>query len=191
MTLIKRMTRLFQADVHGILDQLEDPAAVLRQAVREMEAVVSENEGKLAMLEKRHQHLLSLQADTVSASAELESQVDLALHSGNEALCRALVRKKLEYENRGREIERAITRVTEAKTETLKQLADRRERLQAIIKKIEVVVPADDVMDPEATGDEDEFSFGRLERRFYAVTDEDVEVAMLKLKQVKNLERKD
>jgi len=191
MALIKRMTRLFQADVHGILDQLEDPAAVLRQAVREMEAVVIENEGKLAMLEKRHQHLLSLQADTVSASAELESQVDLALHSGNEALCRALVRKKLEYENRGREIERAITRVAEAKTETLKQLADRRERLQAIIKKIEVVVPADDVMDLEATGDEDEFSFGRLERRVYAVTDEDVEVAMLKLKQVKNLERKD
>ena len=44
MTLINRMSRLFKADVHGILDQLEDPAIALKQAIREMEIQVLDDE---------------------------------------------------------------------------------------------------------------------------------------------------
>jgi phage shock protein A len=37
MRLIARVSRLFRADLHAVLDRVEEPDLVLRQAVREME----------------------------------------------------------------------------------------------------------------------------------------------------------
>ena len=37
MALINRVTRLFKADIHAVLDQIEEPEQLLRQAVRDME----------------------------------------------------------------------------------------------------------------------------------------------------------
>lgn len=36
MALINRATRLFRADLHAVLDRIEEPDILLRQAVREM-----------------------------------------------------------------------------------------------------------------------------------------------------------
>ncbi|ETW92791.1 MAG: hypothetical protein ETSY1_42105 [Candidatus Entotheonella factor] len=38
MTLMMRITRLFKADMHGLLDLLEEPEAVLKQAIRDMQS---------------------------------------------------------------------------------------------------------------------------------------------------------
>ena len=40
MALINRMSRLFTADVHAVLDRIEEPEALLKQAIREMEEEV-------------------------------------------------------------------------------------------------------------------------------------------------------
>ena len=37
MALIRRVARLITADVHAVLDQIEEPEIVLKQAIREME----------------------------------------------------------------------------------------------------------------------------------------------------------
>ena len=37
MTLLTRISRLFRADFHALLDSLEEPDVLLRQALREME----------------------------------------------------------------------------------------------------------------------------------------------------------
>ena len=37
MALITRVSRLFQADLHAVLDRIEEPEVLLKQAVREME----------------------------------------------------------------------------------------------------------------------------------------------------------
>ena len=37
MALMTRVARLFRADVHAVLDRLEEPDVLLRQAIREME----------------------------------------------------------------------------------------------------------------------------------------------------------
>ena len=44
MALITRVSRLFQADFHAVLDRIEDPEALLRQAVREMEEELAHDE---------------------------------------------------------------------------------------------------------------------------------------------------
>ena len=37
MALISRVSRLFTADVHAVLDRIEEPEVLLKQAIREME----------------------------------------------------------------------------------------------------------------------------------------------------------
>jgi phage shock protein A len=36
MALINRVARLFRADFHAVLDQIEEPELMLRQAIRDM-----------------------------------------------------------------------------------------------------------------------------------------------------------
>ena len=44
MALITRVSRLFQADFHAVLDRIEEPEVLLRQAVREMEEELARDE---------------------------------------------------------------------------------------------------------------------------------------------------
>jgi phage shock protein A len=50
MTLITRITRLFKADLHGILDGLEEPQEVIKQAIRDMEEDIATQERRLEEL---------------------------------------------------------------------------------------------------------------------------------------------
>jgi phage shock protein A len=44
MALITRLSRLFQADMHAVLDKIEEPELLLRQAIREMEEFIATDE---------------------------------------------------------------------------------------------------------------------------------------------------
>ena len=52
MALIKRLSRLFAADLHAVLDQIEEPEALLKQAVREMEEELARRAARLKALER-------------------------------------------------------------------------------------------------------------------------------------------
>ena len=47
MALINRVARLFKADFHAVLDQIEEPELLLKQAVREMEDELAESEQRI------------------------------------------------------------------------------------------------------------------------------------------------
>ena len=40
MALINRVTQLFKADFHAVLDRIEEPEQLLRQSIRDMEDVL-------------------------------------------------------------------------------------------------------------------------------------------------------
>ena len=48
MTLLARLTRILQADLHDALDGMEEPASLLRQSLREMEQALATDERRLA-----------------------------------------------------------------------------------------------------------------------------------------------
>ena len=48
MTLITRLSRLFRADFHAVLDRIEEPETLLRQAIREMEEEIACQEQAMA-----------------------------------------------------------------------------------------------------------------------------------------------
>ena len=53
MALVTRLSRLFQADFHAVLDRIEEPDLQLRQAVREMQFALEQDQQRRQLL--RHE----------------------------------------------------------------------------------------------------------------------------------------
>ena len=84
MTLITRITRLFKADLHGILDGLEEPQEVIKQAIRDMEEDIATQERRLEELRAIMQRLAREAQETTATMQEIESQIDICFAAGNE-----------------------------------------------------------------------------------------------------------
>src|SRR5919109_723533 len=108
MTLIQRMTRLFKADLHGILDCLEEPEEVVKQTVRDMEEALANKEQTLTALHAALQRLAAEEAELVRAARDIENNIDVCFQAGNEALAKTFLRKRLETERQARQVARAV-----------------------------------------------------------------------------------
>lgn len=98
MALINRISRLFKADFHAVLDQIEEPEALLKQAVRDMEDDLL-NTGQSIKLCTHDQAALTLRKTELEAVvADFEAQLDLCFESGKDELAKKTIRKKLETE---------------------------------------------------------------------------------------------
>jgi phage shock protein A len=107
MTLIARITRLFKADLHGILDGLEEPEEVIKQAIRDMEEDIATQEDRLADLHAVLQRLDREAQETTAAMQEIEQHIDTCFAAENEPLARNLIRRRLEIARQARGITRA------------------------------------------------------------------------------------
>ena len=104
MALINRFSRLFTADMHAVLDRIEEPDALLKQAVREMEEELSRMQAQSRLLHEELARLNSQEQETQGRLAELEEELDVCFDSGEEVLARSLVKRKLETERHSKAI---------------------------------------------------------------------------------------
>ena len=107
MTLITRITRLFKADLHGILDGLEEPEEVIKQAIRDMEEDIATQERRLEELHAILQRLEREAQETTATMQEIESHIDICFAAQNEPLAKNLIRQRLEMARRAKGIARA------------------------------------------------------------------------------------
>ena len=64
MALINRFSRLFTADMHAVLDRIEEPDALLKQAVREMEEELTRMQTQSRSLHEELARLNSQEQET-------------------------------------------------------------------------------------------------------------------------------
>jgi phage shock protein A len=173
MALITRVLRLFRADMHAVLDRIEEPEVLLRQAVREMEEGLAGDEQRIKRLNHEYGQLTARQDDLVQSLAETEQELDVCFDSGKDGLARSLIRRKLEAQR----FLRFLARKRETLEETLSGLKARlkanRTRLERIRQKAELLA-AENSVEPsrDVWGEPD-----------WPVRDEDVEVAFLREQQ--------
>lgn len=175
MALITRISRLFKADFHAVLDQIEEPEQQLKQAIREMEddLAASERRLKACALE---QTALAASRDEVEASlAEIDTELDLCFASKKTGLAKTLVRKKL-----GAERLRKRLKAQQAANETWlgegrASLDECRATLEGLRQKAEIFArrPAQ----ADATDDFADLSWHTPAAR---VSEDEVEVAFLR-----------
>jgi phage shock protein A len=173
MALITRVSRLFRADLHAVLDRIEEPDLLLRQAVREMEEDLAGDEQRVKLLKHEHGQLVSRQKDTEESLNGIDEELDVCFASQNDDLARALIKRKLEAQH----FHKALERKRQALAKTLGALNTRidenRSRLESMRQKAELLGEQDTPGHQEA----DWSTPGTT------VRDEDVEVAFLREKQ--------
>jgi phage shock protein A len=174
MALITRISRLFRADLHEVLDRIEEPDVLLRQAVREMGEELAHDEQRIKVLDREHAEMIARQAGIEQSLAEIEEGLDVCFTAGKDELARSLIRRRLEAQ-RYLEI---LGSKRSALQETLAGLRDRvgnnRTRLESMRQKAELLTEA---------GTPDQAGESRLSPDFFSVREEDVEVVFLREQQ--------
>src|SRR5690606_30128707 len=170
MALINRMSRLLTADIHAVLDRIEEPEALLRQAIREMEEEIARDERHVRQVEHECEALTARRARLDASRAELDAQLEVCFDSGNETLARKLVRRKLEADRLDAHLAERLAAVDKARAARSSALRDRREQLDVMRQKAEVL---SECGEPEHAF-RDESSAGRV-----VVGEDEVEAAFL------------
>ena len=172
MTLLTRISRLFKADLHGILDNLEEPEMILKQAVRDMREELDKAAAAISVLNQQQERLQQKKQIISQQVEEIQQHLRFCLREQNEKLAKSVIRKKLQTERSLAELSRHMTSVTEQKELKIAETEERKEKLQAIRDKL-TLFTEHSRFDDDAPPDETEA----------AVSDDDVELAYLYEKQ--------
>jgi phage shock protein A len=96
MVLISRISRLLQADLHAVLDRLEEPDSLLRQAVRDMEDLLARDEERSRLLLQEQRQIHSRLDKVQTKLHEIGEELDICFQSNKEELAKKLIRRQLE-----------------------------------------------------------------------------------------------
>jgi len=173
MALIRRVTRLFRADFHAVLDRVEEPEALLRQAIREMEDDLARDEQLYRRHEREIGQLGKMQAEMQARCASLSEELDVCFAAGKEELARPLMRRKLETERSLQLLVRRQETLAAQRDQLARRLDENRSRYESMRQKSELFDEQN-----RDVGAEDAW-LGMDVR----VRDEDVEVALLRERQ--------
>jgi phage shock protein A len=93
MAILARIVQQFKADIHGVMDQIEDQGLLLKQHLRDMEEALVAKEIKL---KKMHSALDQAQQDHQNGEKEtgnLEQSLQIAIKKDRDDIARSLIRK--------------------------------------------------------------------------------------------------
>ncbi len=123
MTIVNRMSRMIKADIHGIMDKVEEPKLMLKHALREMDELIEKEEEKQRNLASNLVQIDDHEKKLKSLFDASNKQLQMCLGENNEDLAKKIVRKKLE-------IERQFQLNGERRQEIIKQSQYVNERLE-------------------------------------------------------------
>jgi len=173
MALITRLSRLFNADMNAVLDQIEEPDLLLKQAIREMEDTLAHDERQIKLLELEQQQHNQKQLEFKQSLTDIEQQIALCFKSKKDDLARVLIRRKLEIE----QLVTTLTRKSSSSNDTLTQLKSQLKEHQSQLNSMKQKA---DIFSQNSADDAANSSW---EVQTFSVQDEDVEVAFLHEKQ--------
>jgi len=176
MALINRVARLFKADFHAVLDQIEEPEMLLKQAIREMEDDLAETEQRIRVCAHDQEALTTRKSEVDSKVSEIDDEIDLCFASEKDDLAKGLIRKKLEAERLSKRLRSKHGAADKYLTEQRAMLDENQATLEGLRQKAELFAqraPA------ENQSEFDDIGWMAQELR---VSDDEVEVAYLRLK---------
>lgn len=140
MALITRLSRLFQADFHAVLDRIEEPDIQLRQAVREMEFDLQQDEQSLALLHHESEQLTGLLDESIQRIAAFDEELDICFTAKKDDLARDLIRRKLETEAIRSNAEKSLKENRSCIEKLDQRLQQHRQQLDNMRQKLDLLV---------------------------------------------------
>jgi phage shock protein A len=176
MALINRVSRLFRADLHAVLDRIEEPDVLLRQAVREMEEALARDEQRIRVLNHEQGQLIARENDIEQSLNDIDAELDVCFASGKDDLARPLVRRKLEAQRFTKHLVRKRAILQDSLAGLGVRVEEHRAQLDSMRQKAELLAEDQPGNDEGVTWMTPDVS----------VRDEDVEVALLREKQYRS-----
>lgn len=173
MALITRLARLFRADFHAVLDRIEEPEVILRQAVREMEEDLAQDEHRLKLLEHEREQLALREKELKHSQASLDEELDVCFTASKDDLARPLMKRKLEIQRTLQMLSRRLEALQTKVSLTRQRLDENHTRCESMRQKADLFSERDRDANPQGAWTVPDIS----------VRDEDVEVALLREKQ--------
>jgi phage shock protein A len=173
MALITRLTRLFRADAHAVLDRLEEPQVLLRQAVREMEEEVACNAQVLKALELEHEHTRRQMGEMQSSLSRIAGELDLCFAADSSNLVRILLRRRLEGERLVQHLGQRLSRQSADIVQRRSALDEQRQRLEGMRQKAAI-------FDVDAAAEKSDAAWNTPD---IAVSEDDIDLALLREQQ--------
>jgi phage shock protein A len=176
MALMTRMSRLVTADLHAVLDRLEEPDVLLKQAIREMEDELALREHRIRRLDREREQSARQAAEIDRELSRTAQQIDVCFASGEEQLVRTLLKRSLEMEHVAARLRTPEDACTKALASEHGQLDEQRHAFDSLRQQAEALLH-----DAPRPGTTHSMPFQP------PVTDADVEVALLQEKQRRSL----
>jgi len=85
------MVRLFKADIHGVMDQLEDKGLLLKQHLRDMEKVLGQKEARLKKMAVSRSRVEQECERYKQETEKLEQDIEVAIKRGKDDMARMLI----------------------------------------------------------------------------------------------------
>ena len=176
MALINRVSRLFKADFHAVLDQIEEPEQLLKQAIRDMEDDLANTEQRIVLCAHDQEALSVRKSELENTLVEIDEQLDLCFESKKDELARSLVRKKLEAERLLKRLTAKYVANEKYLDEQRTLLEDNRTTLEGLRQKAELFAQRV----PAHSDGGSEFDDIAWMAREMTVGDDEVEIAYLR-----------
>jgi predicted RNase H-like nuclease (RuvC/YqgF family) len=140
MPLIDRITRLFTADVHAVLDRLEEPDTLLKQALREMEDELAACETRIRWLTYEREETHRQSNDVARELDRIAEQLDVCFAAGEEPLARGLLKRRLELERHAKRLSARADSTAKALAADVARLDEQRHAFDALRLRAEPVL---------------------------------------------------
>ena len=182
MALINRVSRLFKADFHAVLDHIEEPELLLRQAIRDMEDDLAARERQLKLCEHEQYSMNDRKRELESALEEIGEQLDLCFASEKDDLAKNLIRKKLEAERLLKRLSSKYAANEKTLAEQRRSIDENQTTLEGLRQKAELVAQCK----PAQSDGRSDFDDVAWMAREMTVSDDEVEVAFLREKNIRS-----
>jgi phage shock protein A len=144
MALVTRISRLFQADFHAVLDRIEEPDLQLRQALREMQYALEQDQQRLQLLLHEMEQLDKATAVAGDRLQALDEELDICLAANKDDLARDLIRRKLMLDRqlqasteRSASLQRQSRSLARQVEEQTQQLTSMQQKLELLVNNLE------------------------------------------------------
>ena len=187
MAITNRITRLFRADVHAVLDIIEEPEAILKQAIREMQEALDLKRARLARDQKTLNALDGTRSYLKEQFTKGQKDLKLCLKEGNEELARKIVGRKLAHEKHAAAVEQRIVNLEKAIEQQTQEIDLQQGQLESIVEKAKMFVSTPEEDSPFSVA-ESLLSLAEAGRGFMGVggmkvSEEEVELEWIRLRE--------
>ncbi len=132
MAIYTRLIKIFKADIHGVMDHLEDRGLLLKQHLRDMEEALGRKQARLARLTAlRNQGREDLAKYNRQLEA-LESDLMVAVRKEKDDIARMIIRKIKPLENMVGNLSGQLKTMDEEVTQFHSQLQQQRQRFEQL-----------------------------------------------------------